>query len=601
MREADRARFGATGRKGTSVIKELVLRNFRGFSHHDLPLRPLTVIVGRNNAGKSTIAEALRLLSVITARYRSLDFHDVPNWLEAPIGERGLKPSLRNLEIEFANLFNQYNDPPAVIEARFASGAAVKIYLGSDERVHGVITNERGKIVKCRKDAQSASLPKVSIMPQVGPLLRDERVLSSPYIRAAASSALASLHFRNQLRVYGSLFGQFKALSEETWPALQIDELVGASGGLGERLSLLVRDREFVGEVSAMGHGLQVWLQTIWFLVREADSQTAILDEPDVYLHADLQRRLIRLLKGKFPQCIVTTHSTEIMAEVDPEDILIVDRRRERSQFANTLPSVQRVLQSMGSSQNVHLTRLWHSRRFMLVEGKDLRILKAFQDKLFPDSSEPIDAIPNVSVGGWGGWSYALGSGMTLKNAFGEDITAYCILDSDYHCTEEISERQKAAARVAIQLHIWTRKEIENYLLVPTAISRLLASRLRGEHATPSAGEIEARLDGLAQEAEQEVLDTLATELHARDKGHGVKTAIARAREMVASRKDSGEGLTSMVSGKALISGLSQWSQEEFGVALSVHAILNEINLGEVPSEMTQVLTAIERCQPFET
>ena len=65
-----------------------------------------------------------------------------------------------------------------------------------------------------------------------------------------------------------------------------------------------------------------MWLQAMWFLTRARLHGTVILDEPDVYMHADLQRRLVRQIKGTHRQIIIATHSPEIMAEVEPEDIL---------------------------------------------------------------------------------------------------------------------------------------------------------------------------------------------------------------------------------------------------------------------------------------
>ncbi|HZV35962.1 MAG TPA: AAA family ATPase [Verrucomicrobiae bacterium] len=44
------------------MITEIKLFNFRGFESHSIPLKPVTIIVGKNNAGKSTIVEALRLI-----------------------------------------------------------------------------------------------------------------------------------------------------------------------------------------------------------------------------------------------------------------------------------------------------------------------------------------------------------------------------------------------------------------------------------------------------------------------------------------------------------------------------------------------------------
>jgi len=43
------------------MITEIRLSNFRGFDNHTIPLRPVTIIVGKNNAGKSTPKDAIRV------------------------------------------------------------------------------------------------------------------------------------------------------------------------------------------------------------------------------------------------------------------------------------------------------------------------------------------------------------------------------------------------------------------------------------------------------------------------------------------------------------------------------------------------------------
>ena len=48
------------------------------------------------------------------------------------------------------------------------------------------------------------------------------------------------------------------------------------------------------------------------------DEPDLVLDEPDVYMHPDLQRRLIRFLLRRDQQVIVATHSIEMMSEVEP-------------------------------------------------------------------------------------------------------------------------------------------------------------------------------------------------------------------------------------------------------------------------------------------
>ena len=43
-------------------LKDLTIMNFRGIRSLVLPLDGLTVLIGENNAGKSTILEAIRLV-----------------------------------------------------------------------------------------------------------------------------------------------------------------------------------------------------------------------------------------------------------------------------------------------------------------------------------------------------------------------------------------------------------------------------------------------------------------------------------------------------------------------------------------------------------
>jgi predicted ATPase len=45
-------------------------------------------------------------------------------------------------------------------------------------------------------------------------------------------------------------------------------------------------------------------------------------------MHPDLQRKLIRLTRDRFAQCIIATHSVEIMGEPEPSNILIIDKKR---------------------------------------------------------------------------------------------------------------------------------------------------------------------------------------------------------------------------------------------------------------------------------
>ncbi|MFT3893295.1 MAG: AAA family ATPase [Anaerolineales bacterium] len=454
------------------MLKELYLQNFRCFDKHTLDLKPTSVIVGINNAGKSTTIEALRILSLVMNRYGFLNFLNVPNWLidsDMPVMERGVSPSLRGIEFNALSIFHNLGKPPALIRGVFDEGFLVEIYIGPQGAIHAIIKDQEHHPILNKSKAQKVLLPKINILPQIAPLSTNELILDPDYVRSVTSTSWASQHFRNQLLLYPEYFNQFKTLAEATWPNLKILGLEKRSNNPREPLAFFVQDHDFVAEISWMGHGLQMWLQTMWFLARSRDSATIILDEPDVYMHADLQRKLIRILKDINRQVVVATHSVEIMAEVEAQDVLVINRLSSKSVYASSIPSVQKVIDNIGGIHNIQLARLWNSQKCLFVEGKDIAFLKALQNLLFPRSNEAIDTIPNLQLGGWGGWNFALGSKLLLKNAIGENIKAYCIFDSDFHTQDEIDERYKQAQERDIQLHVWDKKEIENYFIRPLA------------------------------------------------------------------------------------------------------------------------------------
>ncbi len=581
------------------MLATLRLKNFRCFEEHTIPLRANNIIVGRNNVGKSTIVEALRLISTVVERYRFTKFSEVPYWVDDAFHRRGIYTSLRKIEFNKKSIFYQYREPPAILTATFISGETIDLHIGEDGKLFAVITDSTGKPIESKAQALKANIPTIGILPQVAPLAPEENILTIEYVRRYISTSLAPLHFRNQIYIFGEHFSEFKKLAEMSWPGLQIMDIETSGTLLEKSLSLLVRDGNFVAEVGWMGHGLQMWLQTMWFLARSRDRCTVILDEPDVYMHADLQRKLIRLIQGRHKQVIVATHSVEIMSEVAPEDILVVERRKKKSYFATSLPAAQKVIDNIGGVHNLQIARLWSARCCLLVEGKDISLLEILQYILFPHSEHPIATLPHMSLGGWDGWNYAIGSSMLLKNAFNQNIISYCILDSDYHTPKEIKTRQIQAKKRGVQLHIWERKEIENYLLHPEAIKRTICANLRNETGVPTIDVVKKKLNQIAENLKDETQDAITNQFYISDKRDGVAKASREARNIIKQMWKSEEGRLSVVCGKKVISELSSWSQRIYQVSLSAAKVARYTIKQEIPKEVVGVLKAIERRKSF--
>jgi AAA15 family ATPase/GTPase len=578
------------------MLKALELENYRCFDKHKLDFKSTVIIVGQNNAGKSTIIEALRLVSIVASR--NLNFLDVPPWLDLPVPYKGVKPSIAGLDFPTKNIFHNYQDGPAKVIAHFSSGARIEIFIGLHNKeieVFALIFDKDRKNRKSRLGIKESGIPEINILPQISALAKEETVLSYDYVRANLTTQLSSIHFRNQIRYYYDFFPKFKELSELTWPGLGINDLDGRSLFKGGLLTLIVRDNDFAAEIGWMGHGLQMWLQTMWFLSKSNLESTVMLDEPDVYMHADLQRKLIRFLKNKYKQVIIATHSVEIITEVEPEDILVIDKSKQESLYSTSVPAVQSIVSRIGSIQNIGLARLWSAKKLLLVEGKDIGILKRVQETLFSNKSDPFDIIPRSSIGGWNGWQFVKGADFVLKNGLKQDINVYCILDSDYHSQSEIEERIKEAKDIGVCLHIWGKKEIENYLLSPSAIYRILYRNTRTSKPL-SLQIIEDKLDDLAEEMKIEITDKFADEIQSKNRKWQPSTVNIEARKLVNSlwikKMD-------IISGKELITKFNDWSNKQYKTSLSVNALARELHQDEIPSEMGKIITDIEKNRRF--
>lgn len=578
------------------MLTTLRLKNFRKFSRQTIHIEPLTLLVGGNNAGKSTVIEALRLVSLVTNRVAGLKFSPPTDWL--PDDESwGVSPSLRGFEFRLTrHIFHRYNDPPAEIEAHFASGARVKVSIGPDEAIFGTVRDPSGAEVLTRRDLKGWSLPRIGVQPQVAPLEVDEQILKERTVVEGLDSSLSPRHFRNQLDLLHEYWDEFCRLSNETWQGLQIRELRTEMTDRGMRYALDVRVDDFVGEVAMMGHGLQMWLQLMWFLVRAAEDDIVILDEPDVFMHPDLQRRLIRYLRRRSQQLIVATHSVEMLADVEPKHVVALRTQKGGRTKTENLAQVQKVVEELGGVHNLPLARLQGWGRFVFIEGKDFGILDRLEEAENPGSLEPFGQIPHETAQGWGDWQQIIGAAIRLRQQFGNSFVVYAVYDSDYRTPKVLAARRREASKLGICLHIWGRKEIENYLLVPSAVGRCIAE---SSERAPTPEEIAEVMEEFAVGMRETTVDALMDAAVHSEKGVEPSTLRSRVSKRVDSSWSTFDGKMARVPGKKMCSEVSRWSKEAFGVSISRKALALALEPGELDAEARQVLTAISRGEPF--
>lgn len=85
---------------------------------------------------------------------------------------------------------------------------------------------------------------------------------------------------------------------------------------------------------------------------------TQMKREPDIYLHSDLQRQLLGLLRNLGPDILIATHSTEIISEAETDDIVLVTKSRPNARRIRDPAQLKDIFRTLGSNLNPILTQV---------------------------------------------------------------------------------------------------------------------------------------------------------------------------------------------------------------------------------------------------
>ena len=215
-----------------------------------------------------------------------------------------------------ANVVTNYDDKDATIEFDHENGATAHLCLSNDRTVRFYIDAE-GRPVFTSKKFSDAFPVELVVVPTLSPLESEERLIQEETVRRNRTTRLAARNFRNIWNLEESeKFEVFKERVERAWEgvSLQPPELVRE---VPPRVEMYFEENRVTREIQWAGLGFQVWLQIHTHLIRGGPNAILILDEPDIYLHPDLQHRLYRDVKELFGQYFLATHATEIINVAD--------------------------------------------------------------------------------------------------------------------------------------------------------------------------------------------------------------------------------------------------------------------------------------------
>lgn len=578
-----------------SYFRRVEFYHFKAFSKFRIDLREFNILVGPNNAGKSTIITAFRILSaaIRKANAKRAEIVAGPNG-----AVRGHKVDLSSISIAEENIFFNYDDSdPAYIKFTLSNGKSLTLYFPEHGSCH-LLMDADGKAIDTPTTFKRHFNCQIGFVPILGPVEHREPLYDREAARLALFNYRAARNFRNIWFHYPERFDQFRDVLRQTWPGMDVEppEIERVDGR--PYLFMYCPERRMPREIFWSGFGFQVWCQMITHLIQSSEASIFLIDEPDIYLHSELQRQLLDLLRNLGPDILIATHSTEIVTEANFDEIVIIDKEKRRSRRIQNPSNVENVFILLGSNINPILTQLAKTRRALFVEGKDFQILGRFARRLGEGRIGNRSDFAVVPIEGFNPEKMKnLKEGMeaTLGNA----VIAAVILDRDYRSAGECEAIINKCKGVADYARIHSRKEIENFLLVPDAIDRAAAKRIssRPDRRGPRTLEVPwaaGCLEKFAQEKRAYVFSQFLSEARSfgRRSSPGkheteISEAVLKSLEV---QWESPDMRWSLIPGKEALSFLNESLQKQFGVSVTPAAIIDAMTVAEIPAEMSELV-----------
>jgi len=572
----------------------LEFHHFKGLDSFSLSLQSINILVGPNNCGKSTIISAFRLLDVALRRARTRN----PELTRGPDGETfGYPIPKESSPISLENVHTNYADLDSGIVFKLSNGSQLLLHFPKGGEDCTLIARSKTRAVRTAGAFRTSFPLALAIVPVLGPLEHDEELVEAETVERNRSSHRASRHFRNYWYHFGEGFDAFAQLIVKTWPGMSIERPQKVDA-LSRTLHMFCFEGRIARELYWAGFGFQVWCQLLTHTFTAADATILVIDEPEIYLHPDVQRQLLSILRDIGPDILIATHSTEIMSEADPSEIVVVDKSRRSAHRLRDIEEVQSALELVGSIQNITLMRLARNRRILFVEDdEDFIILRRFARVLGLvelASGADITAVPS---GGFSSWERVTGTGWGLQKALGSVILIAAVYDRDFLCEDEVKSIIETLEKQITMAWIHPRKEIENYFLVLPALQRALESAVRERSARtgepiPVVEMVERILRRVTAPMKN---DTLAQYIDNRNRflrsGHKhPATLTAETTAWFEEKWRKIETRLEIVPGKSTLAGFRQTVQSLYSVTITDARIIGSFKPEDIPPDLVTLL-----------
>jgi energy-coupling factor transporter ATP-binding protein EcfA2 len=409
-------------------IQRVEIRNFRSFVDFDLDLEGRSVLViGENGGGKTSLLTAIARALGRDLTFSSADFADLTQAIELCI-------TLSDLDVQQQGLFGNYVDfaggPPILrMQARAIWNAAAE----EAETEHGYTRQPGSRSGRQERDGIPLQwLPSTrdpGRMLQFGVAVNLlGKLLESLPIQASLDHAID--HIRRASRQLGSDAALEQLLRSgrdglaDLLPDVDPDAFSMGVSALTPRDLL----RQFQLEVKHIGEPVAVGRQSsgiaqlsifvfAMMLATTEPGRILLIDEPEISLHPQSQRALMRALRELDAQIVVATHSANLLDRADPRTVLRVRRSAGGVDVASPTALSDEDSRRLARFTSPQTAEAFFARSVVLVEGmSDQLAIEALAERR--GRNLDADGVTVVPIGG----ARAIGSFLALFGPAGFDL-----------------------------------------------------------------------------------------------------------------------------------------------------------------------------------
>ncbi len=476
-------------------LNKVTIRNFKRIKEQTFHFTDFDLLIGNNNSGKSTILQAVAIWQYCVEEFQRAKRKGsrgiqivLPNFTALPLPEFNLlwtdKTDRKKQEFIYIEIIVNWLNSDGT-EGEFG----IRIRYQSPQAVYAIPIGE-WQTFNSLNDKNL--LPHIVYVPpfsglEPNEIWYDDGIIRKYIGKAQPGSVLRNLLFsvvdRTKLNEKGETI-PLPIKENHDWNEITklVKDWFGVTlnppqyeKGISTEIKVTYTPQKGKNfDIIAAGSGFHQILTLLAFFYGLPNITTILFDEPDAHLHVNLQRKILSYFKSlRKVQFLIATHAEEFIKGVEVSSILsILANEPKRIEY------LAPIITALSEIDNMTVIQTTQSPFILYVEGEDdERIIKAWAQVL-----NKTELLSLFYIEKMGGSSKKMMRDKAEKHFKGLQqivpaVKRIMLFDYD---SDETAFNVAETNPVVVE---WKRKNIDNYLLVPTAWERAVLNKLNLQEA----------------------------------------------------------------------------------------------------------------------